>query len=86
MITCLNCGADNAPEDRFCGNCGLAVQTDSRGAVAEARAGAPVFNPPREDSTSLAQDDETEEPTAGDTSGIVSGGRVWTNKGQASKL
>ena len=85
MITCLNCGADNAPEDRFCGNCGLAVQTDSRGAVAEARAGAPVFNPPREDSTSLAQDDETEEPASGETSGIVSGGHGLDKQGSGEQ-
>ncbi|MCA1633437.1 MAG: zinc-ribbon domain-containing protein [Acidobacteria bacterium] len=85
MTTCLNCGAENTSEDRFCGNCGLAVQTDSQGADAAARAGAPVFNPSRGDSSAFAQDDETEEPTAGETSGLVPGEQGLDKQGSGEQ-
>jgi eukaryotic-like serine/threonine-protein kinase len=76
MQTCPNCGAENAPEDRFCGNCGLAVQTaESLGAVAAARAGAPGARTPGE-SSAFAQEDETEEPSLGEpTANAPAGGR-----------
>ncbi len=74
MLTCPNCGAENAPEDRFCGNCGLAVPTaEGHSAVAAARAGAPGGDAPQQspgDSSAIAHEDETEEPSGGDTSAV----------------
>ncbi|HEU4594945.1 MAG TPA: protein kinase [Pyrinomonadaceae bacterium] len=73
MLTCLNCGAENAPEDRFCGNCGLAVQTaEGHGVVAAARDGAPGGGGDATpgDSAASAPEDETEEPSGGETSAV----------------
>ena len=77
MPTCPHCGAENAPEDRFCGNCGLAVQTaESRGAVAAARSGAlgGGGDAPQSsgDSAALAREDETEEPSLSEATANVS--------------
>jgi serine/threonine-protein kinase len=69
MLTCLNCGAQNAPEDRFCGNCGLAVQAERSGALAAAHADSPSSSSAataQGDSSALSQDDETQEPTGGE--------------------
>ncbi len=86
MQTCLNCGAQNAPEDRFCGNCGLAAQpAASLGAVAAARAGAPVggdSDAPQTpgESSALVQEDETEEPSEGETSAVEMPGGQGTSE------
>ena len=44
MSTCFNCGASVATEDRFCGNCGIAVEPASRPLDAGAPGGAPAPN------------------------------------------
>src|ERR1043165_7421332 len=44
MTACFDCGAEVSPEDRFCGNCGIALQAGGRPAAAEGEA-APSPSP-----------------------------------------
>src|SRR5215216_2076415 len=41
MSSCYDCGAPVAPEDRFCGNCGLALQPAGRPGAEGGGASAP---------------------------------------------
>src|SRR5205085_8595099 len=42
MSSCFDCGSEVAPEDRFCGNCGIALQPGGVSAAAAEGEGAPA--------------------------------------------
>ncbi|HEV2864551.1 MAG TPA: protein kinase [Pyrinomonadaceae bacterium] len=51
IVSCVNCGAEVAPEDRFCGNCGLALTPSNRRESAEGEP-APAVAPDAGETTS----------------------------------
>ena len=46
MSSCFDCGSPVTPEDRFCGNCGLALQPAPRAEGGAARSSTPLTGEP----------------------------------------
>src|SRR4051794_19259728 len=44
MSSCFNCETPVSPQDRFCGNCGIALQSPGGGARAQVSEGVPSSN------------------------------------------